>query len=283
MSWLAFFLSLSVASTGLNKQSLGVYPVINPTRAFTPAEKTIAHKLGDRMISFKVIQYGPPSDICCINLHDDEVTAVNAARAILEQKGGTIIKIENNAQRMIRFRFRGLYYYFDPNRIFSARGISGTLKANGRINPLAIVEVEKFATALLEMIPDSASCVIALHNNTNGDFSIKTYEAGGKRQTDAKMVYADNWQDADDIALTTDEMLFNKMSSFGYNSILQDNINVNRDGSLSVYYGELNRRYINIETQHGKTAQYKEMLGKLLNILDEEKKPTIAQTVIEQH
>ena len=29
------------------------------------------------------------------------------------------------------------------------------------------------------------------------------------------------------------------MASFGYNSILQDNDNVFRDGSLSVYYGEL--------------------------------------------
>jgi hypothetical protein len=230
------------------------------------------------MVSFKVIQYGPASDICCINLHDDEVTAVQAARAILEQKGGTIIKIENNLQRMIRFRFKGLSYCFDPNRIFSIKGIGSTLSANGKINPLAVIEVQKFATALLEMIPDSTTCVIALHNNTDGDFSVKTYELGGKRQTDAKQVYADNWQDADDIALTTDETLFTKMSSFGYNSILQDNINVNKDGSLSVYYGDLNRRYINIETQHGKTAQYKEMLGKLLYILDEEKR-TVASNI----
>jgi len=76
----------------------------------------------------------------------------------------------------------------------------------------------------------------------------------------------------DDIALTTDEVLFNKMSAFGYNSILQDNVKVDKDGSLSVYYGELNKRYINIETQFGKTIQYKEMLGKLLNVLDNEKK-----------
>jgi hypothetical protein len=276
MSWLAFFLSLSVTATGVNKP-LDNTRGIQPTAAFTPAEKTISYKLGDRNISFRLIQYGPASDICCINLHDDEVTAVNAARAILEQRGGTIVKIENNAQRMVRFKFKGLLYCFDPNRIFSLVGINSTLTANGRINPLAITEVQKFATALLDMIPDSISCLIALHNNSNGSFSVKTYEPGGKRETDAKQVYADNWQDADDIALTTDETLFNKMSSFGYNSILQDNINVNKDGSLSVYYGERNRRYINIETQHGKTAQYKEMLGKLLYILDEEKRPELVQ------
>ena len=66
------------------------------------------------------------------------------------------------------------------------------------------------------------------------------------------------------------------MSGYGYNSILQDNIKVNKDGSLSVYYGELNKRYINIETQFGKTKQYAEMLNKLLYILDEEKRPIVA-------
>ncbi len=241
---------------------------------FTPTEKIIPHKLGDKNISIKVIQYGSQVSTCCINLHDNEITAVQAARAILEEKGGIIIKIENNAKRYVNFTFKGAVYTFDPNRIFSKKGIELTLKGNGKSSPLAILEVEKFAAHLLQLIPDSISCVIALHNNTDGNYSVKSYEAGGSRHTDAKDVYADNWQDVDDIALTTDENLFTKMSTLGYNSILQDNIKANKDGSLSVYYGELNRRYINIETQFGKTTQYKEMLGKLLFILDEEKKET---------
>ena len=268
---LALILSLTTSLSGI-KNPENINRGVNPA-VFTPAEKTITHKLGDKIISCKVIQYGQSFNICCINLHSDEITAVLAARSVLEQSGGILIKIENNSKRNISFPFNGVVYSFDPNRIFSQKGIKTTLKANGKINPLAIIEVEKFATHLLQLIPDSIACIIALHNNSNGDFSIKTYQPGGKRQTDAKLVYADSWQDIDDIALTTDEILFNKMSALGYNSILQDNINVNKDGSLSVFYGEQNRRYINIETQHGKTAQYKEMLGKLLYFLDEEKKP----------
>jgi hypothetical protein len=232
------------------------------------------HKLGDKTISFKVVQYGQAVNTCCINVHDNEATAVQAARAILEQEGGILIKIENNAQRMISFPFKGVTYSFDPNRIFSEVGIKQTLKSKGKINPLAICEVEKFAEHLLQLIPDTVSCIIALHNNTDGDYSVKSYQAGGKRQHDAKQVYADNWQDIDDIAFTTDNVLYNKMSGMGYNSILQDNENVFKDGSLSVYYGEQNKRYINIETQFGKTNQYKEMLGKLLGFLDEEKNTT---------
>ncbi len=238
---------------------------------FAAAETVVQHQLGGKTISFKVVQYGSSTSTCCINVHDNEATAVQAAKAILEQQGGTLIKIENNAQRYISFSFKGVQYSFDPNRIFSAVGIRQTLKANSKINPLAIAEVEKFAAHLLQLIPDSAACIIALHNNTDGDYSVKTYQPGGKRQFDAMKVYTDTWQDVDDIALTTDETLFNKMSGFGYNSILQDNIRVNKDGSLSVYYGELNRRYINIETQFGKTEQYKQMLAKLVYYLEEEK------------
>ncbi len=240
---------------------------------YAPTEKAVLHQLGEKNITIKVVQYGQLVSPCCVNVHDNEATAVQAARSILEQQGGILIKIENNAQRLISFPFKGVTYSFDPNRIFSETGIKNTLKAKGKINPLAIAEVQKFAARLLQLIPDSASCIVALHNNTDGDYSVKTYQPGGTRHTDAKRVYADTWQDIDDIALTTDEILFNKMAGFGYNSILQDNVKVDKDGSLSVYYGELNRRYINIETQFGKTIQYKEMLGKLLYYLYEEKHP----------
>ncbi|HMU08496.1 MAG TPA: hypothetical protein PKC54_00700 [Ferruginibacter sp.] len=270
MNGLYLFFSLTTAVFGIKSQEKD--PAGMTPATFTASEKTISHKLGDRNISFKIAQYGELITTCCVNLHDDEMTAVKAARAVLEERGGLLIKIENDAKRNISFPFKGVIYTFDPNRIFSRTGIMLTLKASrGRINPLAVIEVEKFAARLLELIPDSISCLVALHNNSDGDFSVRTYLPGGIRQKDASLVYADTWQDIDDIALTTDQAIYNKMASSGYNSILQDNINVYKDGSLSVYYGEQNRRYINIETQHGKTMQYKEMLQKLLHILDEEK------------
>ena len=280
MSALALFFSLTATIFGI--QTPEKNGIEAKQAAFTPVEKIIAHKLGDKTISFRVVQYGETVNTCCINLHDDEMTSVKAARSLLEQQGGLLIKIENQFQRNVNFPFKGVMYSFDPNRIFSRTGIGLTLRVSkGKIHPLAITEVEKFATHLLELIPDSIPCLIALHNNTNGDFSVKTYQPGGKRETDAKRVYADSWQDIDDIALTTDETIYTKMAAFGYNSILQDNENVYKDGSLSVYYGEKNRRYINIETQHGKTVQYGEMLSKLLYILDEEKKSVASLAPIE--
>ncbi len=258
-------LTLVVAIVG-NSQPLSENLATTEAR-YIPFEKTVFYNLGDKTIPLKVMQYGPANDIVCINLHDNEFTSVQAARSVLELKGGTLIRIENNAQRVVRFRLRGVIYGFDPNRIFSRTGIEQTLKENGRTSPQAIEEVEKFARRLLQLIPETVSCVIALHNNTEEAYSVKSYLTGGDRQKDAKEVYANEKQDVDDIAFTTDRTLFEKMSALGYNSILQDNESVKKDGSMSVYYGEQNRRYINIETQHGRTGQYQEMLDKLLDHL----------------
>ena len=239
---------------------------------FIPVEKTILYKLSDKIIPIKVVQYGEMKDIVYINLHANETTSVQAAGSILETKGGTLIRIENNKQRVIRFRLKGFYYSFDPNRIFSRKGIEQTLRDNKRISKEAVEEIEKFAQRLLLIIPDTTSCIIALHNNTEGAFSIKSYLPGSDRQSDARAVYQNTLQDIDDIAFTTDSLLYQKMADYGYNSIWQDNERAKKDGSLSILCGEIKRRYINIETQHGKVNQYIKMLEKLLEILDTENK-----------
>lgn len=236
---------------------------------YTPNEKTVFYSLGEKTLPLKILQYGPGKGIFCINVHDNEQTSVQAAKTILETHGGTLLKIENNGQRIIRFRLRGIVYSFDPNRMFSKTGIEQTLKENGKISVEAIEEIEKFSQRILQLLPDDITCIIALHNNTEEAYSVKSYLKGGDRQNDAKEVYADSVQDVDDIVFTTSKKIFDKMSAQGYNCILQDNENAKKDGSLSVYFGEQNRWYANIETQHGRISQYQEMLEKLLDILTE--------------
>jgi len=258
---ITFLLStLSYSQTGLNASSI-------PNQKFIPAETSITYKLGDKKILIKKYQFGDVTNIICINLHDNEGTSVEAAKSILELNGGTLLKIENNLQRIIRFKLASTIYAFDPNRIFSRAGIQQTLKKNGKISKEAIIEIEKFGQKLLSLIPININCVVALHNNTEDGFSIKNYQPGGDRQFDAKSVYANTNQDVDDLALTTDSLLYEKMADKGFNTILQDNNNAFKDGSLSIYFGEINQRYINIETQHGKMDQYKEMFEYLLEIL----------------
>lgn len=87
MSALALFFSLTATILGIKtpeKNAIEAKPAV-----FTPSEKIIAHKLGDKTISFRVIQYGETVNTCCVNLHDDEMTSVKAARSLLEQQGYT--------------------------------------------------------------------------------------------------------------------------------------------------------------------------------------------------
>lgn len=232
----------------------------------------ITHKIGDKIIPIKLIQFGEAKDFICINLHANEISSVAAAMKVLEETGGTLIKIENNRQRVIKFRLNGISYGFDPNRMFSRIGIEQTLRENRNISQVAIQEIEKFAQRVLQLIDDSAECVIALHNNTDEAYSVKSYLPGSDRQKDAKAVYAESTQDVDDIVFTTDSLIYQRMAAFGFNSIWQDNEKVKKDGSLSVYYGKKNKRYVNIETQHGKVDEYIVMLEKLLSILYSENK-----------
>lgn len=237
------------------------------TPKYTPSSRTITHTLGNRTVVINVLQYGEPNGIYCINMHDNEGTAVLGAVPVLEMTGGTLIRVENFKQRVIKFRLNGILYGFDPNRIYSRIGIGQTLRDNRNYSLKAVLEVEKFAGRLLDLIPDTAKCVIALHNNTNDLFSIKSYIPGGIRQRDAKAVFYNETEDVDDIALTTDSLIYKVMSDAGYNTIWQDNQKAKKDGSLSVFSGEKGLRYINIETEHGKVEQYRIMFEKLMTWL----------------
>lgn len=263
-TFLAIFISLAYSFCSAQ---LANTDIAMTEARYVPLEKTIFYKLGDRTLPINIIQYGPGNDIVCVNIHDNEFTSVQAAQAVLQTRGGTLIRIDNKGERLIRFQFQGRQYAIDPNRIFSRVGIEEAFKDEPSYNYEVIDELEKLGRRLLSLIPDSTRCVIALHNNTDEAWSIKSYVNGGERQTDAREVYLNEKQDADDLVLTTDVRLFREMSKAGYNCILQHNKKAKKDGSLSIYFGELNRQYVNIETQHGRVSQYQEMLEKLLGIL----------------
>ena len=261
-----FFISLVIFSCHFLYAQESMNLVTEETK-FTPSEKTIFYRLSDKKIPLKVQQYGSRTDIVFINLHDDEYTSVNAAKRILETEGGTLIEIENELKRNIQFRLGGNYYRVDPNRIFSREGIEKSLTELGRSSVKAIDEVEKFGKRILQLLPENALCIIALHNNTPELFSALNYTAGNKKSKESKKVYINPKEDADDFFLTTDAVLYEGLAEKGYNTILQDNKKCTEDGSLSVYLGKKNIRYVNCETEHGKTEHYFKLIQTLLTSL----------------
>ena len=247
------------------QQSIELTQPIEP--GITITEKTIFYDLSGNIVPIKIQQYGEKADIVFINLHDDEFTSVDAAKRILEEHGGLLIKVENNAQRNIRFKLGRYFYRVDPNNIFSTEGIAKSLEHLGRTSDTAIDEIEKLGQRIVQLIPEDAKCVIALHNNTPDLFSVIEYTPGNIRSVDSKKVYVNSKQDADDFFLTTDRSLYEALADKGYNTVLQDNKNCTDDGSLSVYCGKKNIRYVNCETEHGKAGQYYEMVKALVIVL----------------
>lgn len=260
---LAFLFSHLLLNASGQDKAIPLY-----VKKFAPKSTTIQYRLGETTVPVKLIQYGDKKDIVYINLHDDEQTSVNAARVLLEQEGGFMIKIENNKKRNIRFRLKGRYYTFDPNRMFSAEGASQSLTQFKSFSKEAVAEVAKFGERILQFMPENPTCIIALHNNTKGRFGVNSYLPGAEREADARLVFENPDESPDDIFLTTDSLLYHNLSSEKYNTIWQDNENVRRDGSLSVYCGERNIRYVNCETEHGRTNQYLTMLMALAQHID---------------
>lgn len=238
---------------------------------YTSTQSILKFKIGETLIPVSIIKFGKPDGLVCVNLHDNEQASVNAAKELLAKRGGLLISLENNKKRNIQFKLNGYNYSFDPNRIFSKEGIIQTLNECSHMNTKAAEAIERFSHFILSFLPDSSYCVVALHNNYDGNYCIYSYSHGSSLEKNAKNIYINKTQDPDNIILTTDSLLFNNMSANGYNSILQDNEKAKKDGSLSVYFGEQCKRYINIETEQGKKEQYKEMLQKLLIILDAER------------
>ncbi|MFM7671080.1 MAG: hypothetical protein ACKO6Q_00620 [Bacteroidota bacterium] len=263
----------------LQGQNSSQPPLLLPP--FIPDTRTVGFTLADQSISVKESTYGGTKQWTFVHLHGSEPTSLQAAEEILPYAGGHLIKLENRSNRNLVLPLQKRKWKIDPNRIYSDTGIRMNLRElNKNKAPEQAVElIRSFGEQLSSLIPDTTACIIALHNNSEENFTIRDYLPGGKRSRDARQVFVDAQQDPDDIVLTTDSLIYAHMAEACFNTIWQDSAKVKRDGSLSVYAALRGRRYVNIETQHGRKEQYLRMLQHLLLFLMREKEiPTAPLT-----
>lgn len=207
------------------------------------------------------------SDLLLVNLHDDENSSVDAAKAYVSASNGIFVELKHSGQRLINFKLSDKSYTFDPNRIFTKLGITKTLKKYGNTSLAAESEVDGFAQKILAIIAGKKT-VIAVHNNTNDEYSILSYKAGGEYQSDASDIFINPGNDVDDFFYLTEASDFEFLKSKGLNVVLQNNRSVTDDGSLSVYCGQKNIKYINIEAEHGHKDGQLSMLNVLSGIIN---------------
>jgi hypothetical protein len=212
----------------------------------------------------------PGSPYVFVNLHDDESTSVEAVQDVLNRSGGRLVELRHTGKRLVVFKLKVREFRVDPNRIFTPAGARKTLERQSTYSDEAAVAVKRFAGELLNIYRiDRAAAVIALHNNTPGTYSALSYAAGGIYAHDAEDVFVRDGSDPDDFFFVTERAVFDALKRKGYNVVLQDNRQVSDDGSLSVYCGKSNVRYVNVEADHGHRKEQTQMLLDLKLILDE--------------
>ena len=240
---------------------------ISTTKPPVKGTDIFTYKIGATLIQIEKASFEGSSSLSFVHLHDNEITASSAADSVLTAKGGIVLSINNNQERLMKFKYGNRYYLFDPNRIFTPQGRATTLKKLSIYNKSAAIELQKFAGYFLKKI-ENQKTIISIHNNTNDAYSIKSYLKGGALFKEAKLVYVNEELDVDDFFITTDKYLFQKLKDEDFNVVLQNNNNVTDDGSLGIYYGKRNKSYVNVESEHGHLQQQIQMLSVLAAVVE---------------
>lgn len=223
---------------------------------FSTSAIAAPYRLGDTTIDLSIS--GRSGQNIYIHLHENERTALLAAKQFLRHHSGKLISISHQGGRYVRFMLNGKRYQFDPNRIFTNNGLNRTLRAHSsHVSADAIAVVAKLATDIKEMLGHHD--IVSLHNNANE--SIRSYLAGGKFARDAaRVAYVPN-QNPHNFFLVTEVSKFELLKGKGYNVVLQNNRHVTDDGSLSVYAARQGIPYINVEAAYGAQAAQVKMLS----------------------
>lgn len=231
-----------------------------------PTVSAHQYPVGNRRLQVTVSRYDSAAFPVFVHLHHNEQTANKAAHYLLQRTGGVFVSIQNKKERLITFKRKGQKFVFDPNRMFTSYGIAQSLKLNATFDSSAAQEIDSFAHFFLKLIPETP-VLIALHNNTNENYSIYTYQTDSSTTGDAAALHINKDMDADDFIFTTDSLLFAAIKEKNLNVVLQNNEAVTDDGSLSVYWARQGKRYVNIETEHGHKQQQVELICAVLEAL----------------
>ncbi|MEO0559445.1 MAG: hypothetical protein AAF170_14815 [Bacteroidota bacterium] len=204
-----------------------------------------------------------------LNMHDNESTSVDAALEVMRERGGRLVELVHTGERNVTFRVDGADFVADPNRMFTDAGRRRTLADQSRDTPEARAALAAFADAVLEIYAPGAPAVIALHNNTEDNYTASSYEPGGAYETDAAAVTVHPGSDPDDFFFVTDRGLYDALVARGFNAVLQDNEAATDDGSLSVWAAREGVPYVNVEAQHGHQLEQARMIAALMDVLTE--------------
>lgn len=223
--------------------------------------------LGDTPVAL-VLSAGPRPGLCFVNLHENEQTAVLAARQVVAERGGTLLELRSRGRRLVALRRGWQHLALDPNRIFSEAGLDATLRRHGASAAQSGALVRPLRDAVLAALTATVSAdpdtpIVALHNNRGGHYSVLQYGVGGAHAADAAALALPRPDVPQDFFVVTRATHFAWLRDRGFNTVLQAPAGPGGaadDGSLSLWALRQDHPYVNVEALDGRLAEQRSML-----------------------
>lgn len=211
----------------------------------------------------------PGSGLTYVSLHDDENTSAEAAIQIIMRHGGRLVELRHGRGRNVVIRKNGVKDSFDPNRMFSEKGLRRSLAYSTAYSDANLALGTNFAAEVLNLIEYSpGEPLIAVHNNTQGKLTIHDFQEGEWYGPDTREVSISAGQDPDDFFFTNSPGLYEALAALGYNAALMADTPPDR-GTLGCYINSIDGLYVNVETEHGHLKEQIAMLEVLQRLLTE--------------
>jgi hypothetical protein len=226
--------------------------------------KTI--KLSKTKIELKQFIGAQNNDILFLNIHQDEQTSIDAIQAFAKDIPLNFAYFNHKQTRRIEYQIGKNTFTVDPNRIYTKEGREKTIESERKVTLRSKLVAKKLANEIIQLISNYKT-IVTLHNNSDVNYSIKSYLPGGDEAENTAEVFINPKMDADDFIYTTEKRFFDYLKNANYNVILQDNTHFVNDGSLSVYCGIKGISYINIEAQLGHYNEQLELIKVIYEML----------------
>ncbi|HRQ89509.1 MAG TPA: hypothetical protein PLA50_11965 [Bacteroidia bacterium] len=229
--------------------------------------QTVVLELGSRAVPFETLAAPRNRDVLVISLHSNEATCRQVARELLPKLGGRYVALDAGGDRRLHLRPGKDQVTIDPNRMFTPQGVQIDLKKGAIARNGDVESILRFGDSVVRTFLPGARVVVAVHNNTNGGYSIKSYQSSGSEAGAARQIHVSSAHDPDNFFITTHESDYAALVALGYN-VVHQSASPPDDGSLSVFAARNGIRYVNVEAEHGAKKIQAQMLTDLFRILE---------------
>lgn len=228
----------------------------------------------DGLVKLKVLNYpGLKTDLFFFHMHENEITAKTTGSESVRKNGGTFMYLDHaGTGRNMKVRLDNVTYEFDPNRIFTDKGL------RDRTSPTPTAahfqKLKHFVSWVERNIQFGRqkrkfSTLVALHNNTDDDVHGELLSI----LTEKKLIDIDNrlvninpqW-DIDNFFIATLKSTYDRFIQ-AHNPNMSLILERPRDiGYLSNWAVNRNIDFITVEAQHSDNVSNRRMIEVVQNL-----------------